>query len=373
MRPDKKVLYIVTLLAAAALLFSFFLPGEYSGRMTAALLLIPISLAAFFFIKKRTVLSMYKKQILLLMSVIAVLCLVLLYVTGLFFGFVRNPYASGQTVLTHLLPSAVIIMASEIFRYVIRAQGDRKADVLSYVACVIAEALLFGNIYYIVSFNKFMDFLGSTLFPALIANLLYHYLTARYGFLPIAVYRLILGLYIYLIPYTPALSDALLAFARLLIPIVIYVFIDALYEKKRQYALKKKSKLAIPASALAAVAALSLMMLISNHFRFGMLVIATPSMTGELNKGDAVITERYDGEHIAEGEIIAFEKDGSVIVHRVVDIQQINGVTHYYTKGDANEDNDVGFVLKEDIVGLVRGKIAYAGYPTLWLRSLFTH
>ena len=94
-------------------------------------------------------------------------------------------------------------------------------------------------------------------------------------------------------------------------------------------------------------------------------------MTGELNKGDVSIFESYDGQPIEKGQVIVFEQDGSMIVHRVVDIQRINGQNQYYTKGDANEANDAGFVTKSQIRGLVNFKVPYLGYPTLWLRSLF--
>ena len=95
-------------------------------------------------------------------------------------------------------------------------------------------------------------------------------------------------------------------------------------------------------------------------------------MTGEINKGDAAIYERYEDQEIIEGQVIAFEKDNRVIIHRVVDIQIINGQTRYFTKGDANSENDSGFIYDADIVGIVDFKIPYIGYPTLWLRSLFS-
>ena len=60
-----------------------------------------------------------------------------------------------------------------------------------------------------------------------------------------------------------------------------------------------------------------------------------------------------------------------MVIHRVVDIQIINGQTRYFTKGDANAAEDVGFIFDSDIIGLVNFKIPYVGYPTLWLRSLF--
>ena len=124
-------------------------------------------------------------------------------------------------------------------------------------------------------------------------------------------------------------------------------------------------------TTLAIVIMLGVVMLTSNQFRYGSYVVATESMTGEIDKGDIVLYQRYDTQNIIEGQVIVFEKGNSAIIHRVVDIQIINGQTRYFTKGDANEDIDLGFITDGDIVGLVNYKIPYFGYPTLWMRSLF--
>jgi signal peptidase len=102
-------------------------------------------------------------------------------------------------------------------------------------------------------------------------------------------------------------------------------------------------------------------------------VIATDSMTGELNKGDVAIYEQYDDQFIQKGQVIAFEQNGSVVIHRVVDIEIINGITRYYTKGDVNEERDADFITSGQIIGLVDHKLPFLGYPTLWMRSLFQH
>ena len=111
--------------------------------------------------------------------------------------------------------------------------------------------------------------------------------------------------------------------------------------------------------------------LISNQFRYGLLVIATDSMTGELNRGDAAIYEQYDGQLIEEGQIIVFKRNDSMIVHRVEEIQIINGKKRYYTKGDANDGRDADFRYDSDIVGIVNYKIPYVGFPTVFMRGLF--
>ena len=124
-------------------------------------------------------------------------------------------------------------------------------------------------------------------------------------------------------------------------------------------------------TAICLVLMLFVIMIISNQFRYGAFVIATESMTGEINKGDIIIYEEYGDQVIFEGLVIVFEKDSSVIVHRVEKIEIINGIKRYYTKGDANEDRDAGFITEGNIIGVVNYKLPFLGYPNLWIRNLF--
>lgn len=369
---DKKTLRVISAAAVVALLSALFIPGESSGRIVSSILLPLLAAVSWLLIKKREALSINKREITLLSFVFGVVFLMLYYLTGLPFGFVKNIYVLNlKNFFSFILPITLTAVASEVFRYVIRQQDDRLSDVLSYFACVFTEALIYGNIYYVNSFNRFMDFMGLTLFPAIIGNLLYHYLTKRYGMAPNIIYRLIVTLYLYIIPVVPAMADSLFSLYSIAFPIVIYAFIDALYERKKRYALEKKNPFTVPITAISAIIMIALVMLISNQFRFGALVIATPSMTGELNVGDSVIYERYDDQIILEGQIIVFEQNDSMIVHRVAKIEKINGETRYYTKGDANDVMDAGYIKIGDVVGLIRAKVPYVGYPTLWMRDLF--
>lgn len=372
MPTDKKKFYIMTVATLVVLLIAMLLPSSM-GRIAAAVLLLTMAIVTWFTVKKRSVPSINRRQILWIMALMGVLYVVLYYLSGLKFDFYSNAIRTGPDSLWRfILPISAIIVAGEMFRYVIRAQNSRSADLLSYIALVAADLCIGTGIGGIHSFNSFMDFLGLTLFPAVVANALYHYTAKRYGMYPNMVYRLLITLYAYVIPVVPAMPDSLFAFANMLIPLFIYAFLSALYEKKIRYALEKTSKLTVPVTALAIVILLAFVMLISNQFTYGSLVIATDSMTGELNRGDSAIFEQYNDQTITVGQVIVFEKDDSLIVHRVVEIHYINGVTQYYTKGDANENRDTGHITEGDIVGIVQMKVPYAGYPTLWIRSLFS-
>lgn len=370
MTRDKKILYIISTSLLVVLLLALFIPFDNS-RIVAAVLLVPAAVIVFFAIRKRTIHSINKRQVLLLVSVIAALWVMILYLSGAYFGFYRNGNPNMKPLLSKALPITLSIIAIEIIRSVLRAQKEKTIDVLAYLFCTIAELLLFANISQVQTFNQFMEMIGLVLVPAVMGNLLYHYLSVRYGFLPGTVYRLILALYPYLISYEPNIPDAMMAFGLMILPILVYLFIRTLFERKQVTHRKMKvwEYIGLSASVLVMI---SIVMIISCQFRFGMLVIATESMTGELNKGDAVVYERYDGEIIEEGQVIIFLQDESRIVHRVVKIETIDGETRYYTKGDANDDWDKGYLTEADLFGTVKFKIAYAGYPTLWMREAFS-
>ena len=370
---DKKVLHIVSASIFAVLLVIFFIPFDTAGRIIAAVAFTAAATVTYVMVKKRSILSINKQQVLMIVSVIAVVYLMLYYITGLFVGFYRNIYGWNLTsFFGRLIPASVIIVVSEIYRWIIVAQNDRPSNILCYLSCVVAEMTVCSTANVAASsFNSFMNLVAETMFPAIIANLLYHYLSKRYGFYSNIVFRAVTTLYLYLIPIVPDLSSAIKSFVDLFLPIAIYLFIDALYEKKRRYALVKKSKLEVPITIIAVAIMLFSVMVISNHFYIGSYVIATESMTGELNKGDAAIYERYEDQTIEEGQVIVFEHDDIVVIHRVVEIQIINGQNRYFTKGDANEEADSGFIYDSNIIGLVNFKIPFIGYPTIWLRSLF--
>ena len=374
---DKKVNRIASASLVAALLLVLLLPTKESGRIVAALLLLLAAILIPLFIKKRGIPSIHTKQVLLILTVIALLYVMFFYLSGIKFGYYRNPYRLTLTNLWRFfLPIGVIIVCTEIVRYVLMAQKDFLTKALCYVACVMADMLICSNIPSVTSFNAFMDLVAGALFPALLSNFLYNYLTKRYGIYPNIVFRLLTTLHAYTFSITTGMETSLINLIRLFLPIIIYLFIDALYEKKVKYALGNKSRLWKVASVVLTIVVVIIMvgtvMLVSNQFKYGALVIATESMTGEINKGDALIYKEYDDEILVKGMVIIFQKDNSRIVHRIVNIERVNGQNRYYTKGDFNEEDDDGYVTDAQIVGVAKFKIPYVGYPTLWIRSLFS-
>ena len=359
----------------AILLSLLFIPIK-KIRIVTAIVTVPLAAATMLIIKKRRSFSIFKKDVASLSAALAVIYALLKEMTGFHFGYYKNPYfVTTEILLGYILPIAVIITASELIRSVILVQKNLFAEIITFASCVFAEVLCFYNLSGITSINRFMDLVGLTLFPAITSNVYYHFLAKRYGALPNIIFRMLTSLYVYFLPSVTQMSDALTSCIRIFLPILLIVFMAAMFDKRKKKALEKRGKVGAVAMTITISLMLALSMLISCQFRFGAIVIATESMTGEINKGDMIIYERYEDQPIKEGQVIVF-LDGvnrnKRVVHRVVEIATVGGEARYYTKGDANEDWDFDYRTRSDIVGLTDVKVAYVGYPTLWLRELLS-
>ena len=311
MTRDKKILYITTISLLVLLLFCLFVPSNSSRLIAAPLLLLACGIVHYL-IKKRALFSFIKGQVALVMGIIGVIYVAFFYILGLYFEFRYTYHSLFSSFWKFILPITIIIISIEIIRSILLAQGSKLVNVLSYFACVLAEISISYSLSSIGTFNRLISFssplagiidiLGLTLIPALVSNLLYHFLSKRFGALPNIIYRIIITLFAYIFPIMPNMADSVYALYKILLPIIIFWFVSALYEKKVRYAKKKTSRKATAIiTVVASLVMISIVMLISCQFKYRVLVIATDSMTGELNKGDAVLYEAYDGQHIYEG------------------------------------------------------------------------
>ena len=104
---------------------------------------------------------------------------------------------------------------------------------------------------------------------------------------------------------------------------------------------------------------------IPSVFGYSVLIIASPSMTGAIEAGDAIIIKNSDS--YAVGDVITyFPADESYsVTHRIVRTEG----DKFYTKGDANPSEDPDPVFIEQIAGKVAVKLNKVGYFIEWLKS----
>ena len=367
---DRTKLYITSLISAAALLLSFLFGGFVANYVTCGLLLVltPLTLLL---VRRRKAPSVRSRDVLILTIALATLFVVLTQFSGLVFEFYKNPYfINRKWLVRNILPALVIIVCSEVLRRVLVTQKSLLVSIAAFIACLAAEVTIFSGLSGINSFNRFMDLLGMTLMPALTGGILCHHVSRRYGALSPILYRVITTLYFYFFPTMSGISDALVSCIKIILPLALLALIKATCESEKKVPNRASRTVAIVSTTILCSMTLAVAALVSCQFRYGVLVIATESMTGELNKGDMALFERYEDQPIEIGQVIIFEKYGNKIVHRVIEFEVVDGQTRYITKGDANPAPDDGFVTKDEIVGLSNAKIPAIGHGALFLHNM---
>ena len=370
MNSDKKTLYVISALFVCALLLVCFISNDTASNIAFAVVCSLFAALTFFKVKKRSILAVQKRQVALLMAAIAIIVITAYYLTGLSFGFVKNLIVP-LFLWKYILPFTVIVFSSELIRSVILAQKNKITDIIFYFIFVALDAAVLYKSGTALSFGSFIDLVSMIIIPSFAANILYHHLSSRYGMLPPAIYRGIMLIYPYIIPIKPDMPAAMLSFLRPLVYILVFLLISKLYAKRTFTTSRRKTLVSVCSSVLLIAMLTSFMALLSCKFRFGLMLVGSESMENTICKGDAIIYEQYDGQIINKDQILVFEKNNTTYIHRVVDIEHVDGVTKYYTKGDANEGVDPGYITADSVIGVTVTNIKYIGYPSIWVRMLF--
>ena len=381
MKRDKFKILILELLLIVILFFALFASNIFTRSILATIILIYMVIVACN-LKKRSIDSIYKRQVAILMLIFGLIYIAIFYLLGLYFGFTKSKVLlSIWSLFRFIIPLSILIISSEIIRKIFLSQNIEikykvykinLSPVLTYISMVLIDLLIYTGVYDLTNLDDFLMALGFVLFASLSCNLLYNYISVRYGSLGNIVFRLITILFVYIIPITPDVYIFFRTFLRLLYPYFIYLILEKLYSNNDfVVAYNVKRKELIGNTLILGIITLFIM-LISCQFKYGILVIGSKSMTGTLNMGDAVIFEQYDQQQIELGQVIIFDYNGLQTIHRVVDIKKVNGEYRYYTKGDANKNNDTGYAVGSNIYGLVKLRVKYIGYPTIWIRELFS-
>lgn len=380
MKNSKLKVLILESLLVIILFFALFASNIITRKVLSIIMLVYM-LIVYICLKKRIISSIYKKQVTILMTIFALIYLGIFYLMGFYFGFERaKVLLSLWSIFRFIVPLTIIIVSSEIIRKVFLSQNlkidikGRKFDVsliLTYISMVLVDLAVYTGVYDLTNLDDFLVAIGFVLFASLSCNLVYNYISSRFGSMGNIIFRLITVLYMYIIPVEPNVYIFFRSFFRMIYPYVIYLILDRMYSKNDFAVSYNEKRNNFIGNSVLFIVIILLIMLISCQFRYGILVVGSRSMTGTVNKGDAIIFESYKEQDISNGQVIIFDYNDTQTIHRVIDVKEVNGETRYYTKGDANKTADKDYRTKDDIQGLVKLKVQYIGYPTLWVRDLF--
>ena len=380
MKKNKQIIFFLEFIIILILALSLFFLNKLS-RWNVTIIIGICSLISYKLFKNRKTKSHHKRVVILLMSLFSIIYLGLYYLMGLYYGFVQSKILlSFNTVFNIIIPISIMIITSEIMRNILLSQElniliNKKeinvSPVFAFISMVLIDLLMYTGSLDFSNLESILTLLGYVLFSSIANNLLFNYISLRYDTKGIIVFRLVTSLYTYIIPIVPDLFVFMMSFYKMLYAYLMYIVMDKIFSKNDFVISYSEKRRMFIGNTLIMIFTALLIMLVSCEFKYGIMVIGSESMTGTLDKGDAVIYETYDDQVIRNGQVIIFDYENVKAVHRVIKIVNVNGVNRYYTKGDANKEQDEGYITNKEIYGLVKLNIKYLGYPTLFVKELF--
>lgn len=372
MKKDIVIIWSTSLFLLVVLFFNLFVLNVFENKyIFCAFLLI-----YFFIVNKclgiNSVYNSNKKNVIFIVTVFAVLYILFFYIIGIFVGFYNNILKFGFTVLySRIIPYSGIIVLSELIRSVFIRRENKKLSIITTISLILIDVVSNVHMYDITELNAALELIGNVILSAISINLFCNYTNKRYGSIPGICYRLITTLYIYAFALLPDVYAFFESIVKIAYPYIMYLVIDYTFTKDNFKMMRNRNKGEFVGLVIMLFLAVGTVMLISCKFRYGIVVIASGSMTGSIDKGDAVVFEQYTEQPVNKGTVIIFDYEDRKTVHRVIDVQQLNGENIYYTKGDANQQADDGYRTKEDIMAIVKFKVIDIGWPTIFVNELF--
>ncbi len=318
----------------------------------------------------------YVKDVLMDVFIFLIIFFMLYYLLGIIVSFAKpGNYYNLEGLTNFIIPTIFYVIFREFLRYnvLMKAQGDKITIIISIILFIwidISTAIFYRQ--FNSSYNVFV-FIALTLLPAISNNLAFSYITMNVGYKPVMLYSLIMSLYYYLMPIVPNPNDYIMSVIYLLLPLLCcyrcYKFISKSRDEEIDRDYKKHHFGWLLVSSFIVII---LVYFTSGYFKFWAIAVASGSMSPAINKGDVAIIEKINNNfgEIKKGDVLAFKYKKVTVVHRVVNIARDKDNYYFYTKGDANNNED-NFRIEEDmVIGVVNMRIPFIGIPTVWLNEL---
>ena len=347
--------------------------GNYYYLDVFMILLLIIFKLLFGFEKDR---HRYIKDIITNMVIILLISFIIYYIAGIFIGFYRTTnYLNFYGLKTFIVPYIIMIIMREYLRMQMLNKTE-ESKILTFVTIVLFILIelspRINGLTLKGSYNIFI-FIALTILPIISNNVLCTYIAKKIGYKPNIFWLLVINLYTVILPIAPNCGLYITSLIRFLYPIILmYSIYDFFGKRDKDIPISYIKKRVYVEIYGLAIAVFVLAYFVSGLFKYYAVAVATGSMTPNIKVGDVVIVNQHrDYKTLKKGDIVAYEYNGIVIVHRVHEILIIKDEYYFYTKGDANETVDNYVIYPDMIYGSVSYKIPYIGLPTVWLNQLF--
>lgn len=375
----KYILQVFSIILTISLLFfNIYISKTINFTFTFVVLLGMLVASIFLFGYRKIDKRDYKYKLILVAGLTFMLQSIL-YLVGTKTGYISNYSSMFKSYVEKSVIVLVFltVVTRELIRYlVINARTNKKwqsilLQTLLIIMCILVDLAIAPKIYTFTSFTLVYEFLAMFLIPSAAKNILLNYLSIIGGYPITFVYVLIMDLYIYFLSVRPELNMLLEAVILLVFPYVVYNYVKELNNRRTVTKKREKKKENKIVTAISTIIFVILVCLVSREFKYSMIGIGSESMTGTINKGDAIIYKRYEKDEDVKNKVIVFKRNNVMIVHRVIKVYTLDGEYVYQTKGDANESADNWLVEQSDVLGIVEKRVPFIAWPSVILGEIF--
>ena len=377
---SEKKLLIIEILLSILFLLNIFVKNILNDYLVFLILMITMGIIIWQmgYEKDDNVDGETKRKIIKYVCFYNIAFLIFQYCFGFVLDFVKTPYKRDLfSIFNNIFSTVLIIISSEYLRYMIVKKGENKRIIqaLAIIVFMLIDISLSVSIYNLSKVGDLLELTTSIILPSFFKNLTLTIFAHRYGVKQNILYRLILELYTFIVPFTPDLGIYLKSVLLMIYPLLLDLIIMFGFEKEKKVDLRKSKKPKIIASVIMVLLVSTAIYLNSNMFRYWMVMVASGSMEHTIDIGDAILVDKDYQKHLDKlkvGDILVFKVgDKKIYVHRIIDIKEENGQYSISTKGDREGQlKDSWTVTNKDVIGVVKFKIKYIGYPTVWLSRI---
>ena len=318
-----------------------------------------------------------KTTIIRLALIIGFFQLALYVIGGLFSSFGKSPYSFTPTgILTNLVFVGSMLVGMELSRAWLINRLGKKHNLLALVFVAVLYTLLSIPLARITGLTLGLGsitYMNSTVLPALAENMLASFLALLGGPLAAIAYRGILQTFWWFCPILPNLPWAFKGLIGVVVPIIGLVVANTLraYRPRHRQA-RREGEGSLAGWVVTTIVAVAIIWFAVGLFPVHPTTVIGGSMRPTLDVGDVVIVIKVPADTVKPGDIIQFrEAEGVTTVHRVVEIQEIEGNMVFVTQGDANRAPDPDPVLAANVVGKVVFNIPKVGWAAIAVKDFF--